>query len=212
MTHDLSILDALVLHVLGQGTRTRSQPRLTPPTPAACEDREAISLAQGGRADARAALVRELQDVWYRYALSMLRSPDQARDATQETALRFLKGLNQFRGDSKLKTWSLGIATNVCRERRRQRPTLALSETHAENTDQAPGPRQKAELKEQRDRLLAVLGDLPDRQREAVALRYFEQLSVRDTAAAMGCAEGTVKATLSQAIRSLRRRMEADNG
>ncbi|MEM9414601.1 MAG: sigma-70 family RNA polymerase sigma factor [Planctomycetota bacterium] len=210
MTQAFSIFDALVFHVIGQGTQKQAMPRLTPPPPTACEDRETIALAQGGRADARAALVRELQDVWYRYAFSILRSPDQAKDAAQETAMRFLKALPQFRGDSKLKTWSLGIATNVCRERRRQRTPLALAEPHTD-PDPSPGPRRTAELKEQRERLLAVLGDLPDRQREAVALRYFEQLSVRDTAEAMGCAEGTVKATLSQAIRSLRQRMGVDD-
>ena len=45
---------------------------------------------------------------------------------------------------------------------------------------------------------------LPDRQREVVILRYFQDLSVRDTAGRMGCAEGTVKGLLSDAIRSLR--------
>lgn len=45
---------------------------------------------------------------------------------------------------------------------------------------------------------------LPVRQREAVVFRYFGQLSVRETAAAMGCAEGTVRALTSQGIAALR--------
>jgi RNA polymerase sigma factor (sigma-70 family) len=64
-----------------------------------------------------------------------------------------------------------------------------------------------AELAEQRDRLRAVLDDLPERQREAVVLRFLEELSVEDTAAAMQCATGTVKATVHQALRSLRQRL-----
>jgi RNA polymerase sigma factor (sigma-70 family) len=52
-----------------------------------------------------------------------------------------------------------------------------------------------------------VLADLPERQREAVILRYFEELSVEDTAAAMNCAPGTVKATVHQALRALRKRL-----
>lgn len=49
----------------------------------------------------------------------------------------------------------------------------------------------------------AVLA-LPERQRRAVVLRYFADLSVRDTAAQLGCPEGTVKTLVFQAIKSLR--------
>ena len=45
---------------------------------------------------------------------------------------------------------------------------------------------------------------LPRRQREAVALRYFGDLTVEQTAEVMGCAPGTVKALTSQAMTSLR--------
>ena len=209
MTYTATILDRIALNVLGLGSppQERTADSATAP-PRVSEDPATLARAKRGRSDALAAIVNDLQDVWYRYCLSMLRNPDQARDAAQETAMRFVRDLQKFRGDSKLRTWSLGIATNVCRERRRQRKTLALSSenTHA---DTALGPSQRAQHKEQRDRLLATLGDLPDRQREAVVLRYFEQLSVKDTAIAMDCAPGTVKATLSQAIRSLRKRLGA---
>jgi RNA polymerase sigma factor (sigma-70 family) len=54
----------------------------------------------------------------------------------------------------------------------------------------------------------AVLQTLPDRQREAIVLRFFEELSVEQTAAAMDCAVGTVKATVHQALRALREKMK----
>lgn len=181
----------------------------TRPRRPADQDKQVIARARRGRADAQAALIGALQNVWYRYTLSMLRDPELARDAAQETALRFLRALNRYKGESTLKTWSLGIATNVCRERRRQRNHQSIA-TEPARPDTAPGPRQRAEHREQRDRLLRVLSDLPDRQREAVALRYLEQLTVREAATAMGCAEGTVKATLSQALRSLRQRLGVD--
>src|SRR3954469_17738185 len=70
---------------------------------------------QGDRA-ARGKLLTSLQDVWYRFCLAQLHDADLAADATQETGLRFLRQLNQFRGESQLQTWSLGIALNVVRE------------------------------------------------------------------------------------------------
>jgi RNA polymerase sigma factor (sigma-70 family) len=51
---------------------------------------------------------------------------------------------------------------------------------------------------------------LPARQREAVVLRYLADLPIADVAEAMGCAVGTVKATLHQALRALRVELEED--
>ena len=52
---------------------------------------------------------------------------------------------------------------------------------------------------------------LPPRQREAVVLRYLADLPLADVAEAMGCALGTVKATLHQALGSLRVELEEDD-
>jgi RNA polymerase sigma-70 factor (ECF subfamily) len=55
------------------------------------------------------------------------------------------------------------------------------------------------------DDLVRQVRALPQRQRMAIACRYFADMSVADTAAAMGCREGTVKALTSQAISALRK-------
>ncbi len=160
--------------------------------------------ARYGDRSAQGELLRELQDVWFRFCMSQLRDEHQARDATQETALRFLKQLMYFRGDSALKTWSLGIALNVCREmRRRQGRVIDVHDYEALRRTDAPEPDG-----EEGERVRALIEDLPPRQREAVVLRFFEGLSVEQTAGVMKCAAGTVKATVSQAVRSLRKRWE----
>src|SRR5947207_924150 len=64
------------------------------------------------------------------------------------------------------------------------------------------------EQQEETDLLKQTLAALPDRQREALTLRFFEDLSVEQTAEAMGCAAGTVKATVHQALRALREKMK----
>ncbi|MEV6285834.1 SigE family RNA polymerase sigma factor [Kribbella sp. NPDC051770] len=56
--------------------------------------------------------------------------------------------------------------------------------------------------------LVRALGALPRRQRAALILRFAEDLSVAETAAVMGCAEGTVKAHTAAGIKALRRSMD----
>jgi RNA polymerase sigma-70 factor (ECF subfamily) len=173
-------------------------------------DEATLAAARRGNRQATERLLRELQDHWYRLCLGLLRDGDLARDATQETALRFLKQLPGFRGDSQLRTWSLGIAINVVREMRRSagRAMELSDEVLAEApADSAQPPAGDAEVAERRDALHALLAALPERQREAVVLRYFEDMSTEQTAAAMDCAAGTVKATLHQALRSLREKL-----
>lgn len=168
-------------------------------------DPRLIRRAQRGHRRSQSVLVQGLQDVWYRTCLAQLRNPETARDATQETALRFLRGLAGFRGDSRLKTWSLGIAINVCRELQRTRhqtqPSLQLV------ASEAPAPDAWMLRDEQSSQLHRLLEQLPARQREAVTLRYFEHLSLAEVAMAMECAIGTAKATLSQALNRLRQEL-----
>lgn len=58
--------------------------------------------------------------------------------------------------------------------------------------------------------MLSVVQTLPARQREALILRFYAQLSVRETAQAMGCAEGTVKSLTHNAIGQLRTELQEE--
>lgn len=174
--------------------------------------RQVIDAARNGDRAAIATLLTALQDCWYRMALSMLRDADAASDAVQETGLRFLRHISNFRAESQLRTWSLGIAINVVREMKRKRSRHQSGggdvSDHQEMVDTiTPSAVVRTQKSEEREALYEVMVDLPDRQREALVLRFFEDLSVDDTARAMGCAPGTVKATVHQALRSLRKRL-----
>jgi RNA polymerase sigma-70 factor (sigma-E family) len=67
-----------------------------------------------------------------------------------------------------------------------------------------------AEQVTERDALWHVVRQLPPRQRAAVVLRFYEDLSEVETAAVLGCSVGTVKSTTSRALAALRRHMEAE--
>ena len=61
-----------------------------------------------------------------------------------------------------------------------------------------------------RDWLWRELQQLPPRQRAALVLRFYEDLSEAQTAAAMGCAVGTVKSQVSQGLKRLREQVGVD--
>lgn len=173
-------------------------------------DQITIERARRGERDALQALMLGLQDTWYRFCLTQLRDTDTARDATQETAVRFMRHLPAFRGESRIETWSLGIALNVVREFRRN-----VQKNRQLESAEGVNPRDPATDANERDTLEPdelqnvhkLLSELPERQREAIVLRFFEDRSVEETAQAMNCAEGTIKATVFQALRSLRQKL-----
>lgn len=165
-----------------------------------------IQLARQGERDAQSRLLRAMQDHWFRFCCCQLRDQDLSHDAVQETALRVLKSMDRFDGRSSFKTWSFGIALNVCREIRRRRIGSDL-ESAPEPSTSGNEPDQQMEFLDDAAALRRILEELPQRQREVVTCRFFEEMSVADTAEAMNCAEGTVKATLFAAMRTLKAKL-----
>lgn len=125
---------------------------------------------------------------------------DVARDAAQEAFARALRRWPQVREMERPDGWVYVVAMNQIRDRwrrqRRQQPSeldVTLDASGAVLT---------------RLSVSDALATLPPRQREAVVLRYFVDLPLADIAEAMGCAVGTVKATLHQALRAMRAELE----
>lgn len=172
------------------------------------DEPDGMTLERARRRDraAQAAVLRLLQDRLWRICRSLMSNRALAEDALQETALRMLEGLPRFDGRSRAGTWATGIALNVCRELRRGELRAASPPAHALAIGRAeprPGP-------DELERLHAALKALPERQREAVVLRFLEAMDVNETAELMGCAPGTVKASVHAGLGSLRRMLSAE--
>ena len=172
--------------------------------------RELVDRAKRGSYEAKCQLLDELQDMWFRFALLTLDERDMAKEAVQETALRCLLNLKAYRGKSTVKTWTLGIVLNICREMIRKKINGDPNQRWKQKGSISE-PIDELEKKEMIEGLRELLNDLPSRQRQAVILRYFEDLSVAESATIMECAEGTIKATLFQAIKHLKNCLGARN-
>ena len=140
-------------------------------------------------------------------ALRYARDEDEAHDIVQEAWVLAFRRRHQYDGQGSFPAWLLTICRNVAVSRLRARePRRSAERVPIPTAPATPEAHHETGLR-QRAILDAVL-DLPERQRETVALRLIEGLSTRATAARMGCAEGTVKAALHAALRSLRTRLE----
>jgi len=88
--------------------------------------------------------------------------------------------------------------------RRNERSTDALPEPRSPGTADSTG------RSDERDAMWSLMQSLPPRQRAAVVLRYYEDLSEAETAAVLGCSVGTVKSQTSRAIAALRERLATE--
>ena len=168
-------------------------------------DVELVKRFKHGNLDAFDALVRRFQNRVFRLACVWLHDAQQADDATQEVFLRSFKGLRAFRFRSAPFTWLYRTTKNVCRELNRKRLHEPLDE---EPGDPSAAPERHAAEFETARQVRRLVSALPRRQREVVMLRVFEDLSVAETAAAMGCRDGTVKALLHKATKRLKLNLE----
>lgn len=164
-------------------------------------DVELVREFKAGSASAFDAIVRRFQDRVYRLACVWLYDPQNADDATQEVFLRAHKGLRRFQFRAAPFTWLYRTTRYVCNEFNRRRKTEPLDD---EPIDSSDSPDRRITRFDAAVRVRALVAGLPERQREVVICRMFEELSVRETASAMGCREGTVKALLHKATRRLR--------
>lgn len=167
---------------------------------------ELIRRARQGDQAAWEALVQAHQEALFRLAYLFIGDPDSAQDAAQEAFIRAYQSLDRFDLERPFRPWLLTIAANQARNQLRSagRYLAALkrkfqlspkNETHIEES--------AFERWEARS-LWQAVKRLPFEDQQVIYYRYFLELSVAETAAALGMPEGTVKSRLHRALGRLR--------
>ena len=147
--------------------------------------------------------MKRYQGVAFRAAFLITREAGDAEEACQEGFVKAHRSLTRFRADEPFRPWLLKIVTNQAKNRRRsagRRQGLAM---RAGAVGQQPEPDDYLIADEDRRELLKATDLLSERDREIIAYRYFLDLSVTETATALGVAPGTVKSRLSRALERL---------
>src|SRR5581483_3619257 len=158
------------------------------------------------------ALMRRYNRTLFRTARAILRDDAEAEDALQDAYVRIYGALDRFRGESKLSTWLVRIVANEAlmrlRKRTRRSNVVPLHDdperVMATLESSEEGPERAAGRAEVRRLLESKIDALPDAFRAVFMLRGLEELSVEETAEALGIPEATVRTRFFRARALLR--------
>jgi RNA polymerase sigma-70 factor, ECF subfamily len=174
-----------------------------------------LALLRAGQAGDQAALeqlIAQHQRPLFGLCYGILQHADDAEDAVQETFLRALRGLADFREQASFRTWLFRIALNLCLNRKRdRRPTEAWDEERLSFFAETGNPEATAL---HRLRMIEALGTLLPRHRAILLLKEREGWSVGEIAAALGWKAKRVEHELSRARQTLAawRQQDAEEG
>ncbi len=140
------------------------------------------------------------------YATRLLADRAEAEDVTQEAMLRLWRVAPDWRsGEAQVSTWVYRVVTNLCTDLRRargRRPGVGLDDA----PEVASGGQSAVASIIEADRMAALnaaLGQLPERQRQAVVLRHIESLSNPEIGAIMGLGVEAVESLTARGKRTL---------
>lgn len=158
----------------------------------------------GGRKERFAAYIRDNQQRLYRFAYSYMKNEEDAMDALQEAILKALPALDKLREEKYLSTWFYRILINECNRllRMNQRYcTYNMEEEHIENWEDSYL---------QKTQVLRQVGELNEKYRSVILLRYFEDRKITEIAHILQINENTVKTRLYKALKLLKDKMRED--
>lgn len=187
-------------------------------------DLQLVIKARGGDQKAYADLMHRYKDSIYFMVLKMVNNKEDANDLTVETFAKAFEKLDKYQPEFAFSTWLFRVATNNCIDfiRKKKLNTTSIhgmtDEDGEEQTLQIKAdtlnPEETQIKKQQTEELKLLISNLPQRYRNLITLRYFEELSYEEIAEQLDLPLGTVKAQLFRArylLGNIMNRMKRDD-
>lgn len=167
------------------------------------KDDDLIEQIKLGDEHAAEILINRYYKAILRYCIRHCFNAEKAEDLTQETFLRLFRNLSAYQGKRKFKAYLYTIANHLCIDEARKTRDYPLE--HEENIRyEYDGMRRVEELSE----INHLLNVLSPEQREAVILRFGEQLTFREIAKVTGCNLRTAQSRVRTALKIMRKEQE----
>jgi RNA polymerase sigma-70 factor (sigma-E family) len=146
-----------------------------------------------------------------RLAVVMLGDRQAAEDVVQDAFCGLHRRWAHVDDQAKALSYARSAVLNGCRSELRRRIRAERRAGQYAGPEQAASAEQAVLIGEEHQEVLAALRGLPDRQREALVLRFYLELPEAEIAAVMGISAGTVKSTTSRALAAVGRRLREES-
>lgn len=178
-----------------------------------------VASARSGDQDAIAALYEKTYSKVFYTVKSMIKDEDAVFDIVQDTYVKAFAHLDQFQGNTKFLPWVKQIAANTARDWLKKKKPMLFTEMSTGEEQDTPVeelfpdersehlPDQVIDQNETTRLIREIIEDLPEDQRAAVGMFYYEEMSVKEIATAMGASESAVKSRLMYARKKIEKKV-----
>jgi len=151
-------------------------------------------------------IVERHQRAVYQICYRFMGNHEDASDLSQDVFLRAYRGLANFKGQSALGTWLHRIAVNTCLNRIALKTPKVESYEDRQFVDTRSESASERLLRDERAaNVRAAVAKLPPKQRAALILRTYQEMSHQDIAESLGTSVGAVKANVFHALQNLKK-------
>ncbi len=165
-----------------------------------------ISLVRSGNKASFSELVKKYQKSVLRIALRLVRDLETAEDVVQESFLKAYQKLHLFEGRAAFKSWLFQITVNTAKNKLRgkRNDTVDIENVHLAVAPQGTTGLESTDV---RAVLNEAIDNLPEKQKTALILRIYEDLSFKEVAEIMQCPYDTAKANYRHALLKLKNKI-----
>jgi RNA polymerase sigma-70 factor (ECF subfamily) len=167
-------------------------------------DSDLLKRFENGEKEAFTELIIRHQKSIYSLAYRLIGDENDASDIAQKVFINAYSSISSFRRKSEFKTWLFRITINLCKNYFRSNPEKREVQLEGLPLSHSETPLTRLLEEERKMRLKAMLNCLPEKQKLTIILRIYQDLSYREIARVINCAEGTVKANIFHALNKLR--------
>lgn len=165
-----------------------------------------IHRAHSGDRAAAGQLIDQFYQRIYAYHRRLTGDTHDAEDLTQQTFSKAWQSIAKFESRASVSSWLHGIAYHVFADwMRKRRPTENLNEDWWQSCPEPFEPFKELQKRDSAANVWSAADELPNDLRQTVHLHYYQELTLQETADALGIAVSTVKFRISKAISQLQK-------